>query len=79
MGMVAVGHRMRQQHEAATALFLPRHTFTVVRVDGRAFHTYTRNLERPFDQRFHEDMVQEAQALTALCTLTFSRTRSVSC
>lgn len=32
----------------------------MIRVDGRAFHTFTRNLARPFDTDFMEAMVQSA-------------------
>ena len=28
----------------------------VIRLDGRAFHSYTKGLQRPFDERFVEDM-----------------------
>lgn len=35
---------------------LPARTYTLIRLDGRAFHTYTRNLERPFDEQFANDM-----------------------
>ncbi len=29
---------------------LPRRTYTLIRVDGKAFHTFTRHCERPFDE-----------------------------
>ncbi len=31
-------------------MFLPRRTYVVVRVDGRAFHAFTRDLERPYSR-----------------------------
>ena len=34
----------------------------VIRLDGRTFHTWTRGLERPFDDRLRETMVRTAQA-----------------
>jgi tRNA(His) 5'-end guanylyltransferase len=35
----------------------------IIRVDGRAFHTYTRKFEKPFDLNLHEAMVDTAAAL----------------
>ena len=34
-----------------------------MRLDGRAFHTFTRGMEKPFDEAFHRRMVQVATAL----------------
>lgn len=48
--------RMKLQYENRTKQLLPRRTYTIIRLDGKAFHTYTRNLERPFDQNFIEDL-----------------------
>lgn len=45
----ALGDRMKRCYEDRTRVLLPRRTNMIVRVDGRAFHTLTRDLERPFD------------------------------
>lgn len=42
---------------------LPAKNYTILRVDGRAFHTLTRNLERPFDSYFMQAMDHAAVAL----------------
>lgn len=42
---------------------LPPKQYTIIRVDGRAFHTLTRNMERPFDSFFIEAMDAAAIAL----------------
>src|SRR5581483_4765311 len=39
---------------------LPRRTYTIIRVDGKAFHTLTRNFRRPFDHEFMFVMDQTA-------------------
>jgi len=52
----ALGDRMKEFYEDRTRIKLPRRTFTIIRIDGKAFHTYTRGLERPFDQGLIEDM-----------------------
>jgi tRNA(His) guanylyltransferase len=44
-----LGDRMKAQYENRTKVMLPRRTYTIVRVDGKAFHSYTRNMKRPFD------------------------------
>lgn len=45
-----------KRYEASQRFVLPRRTYTLIRVDGRAFHTYMRNAEKPFDYTFVEDM-----------------------
>jgi tRNA(His) guanylyltransferase len=52
----ALGDRMKSDYENRTRYTLPRRSYTIVRVDGRAFHTYTRELKRPFDDDFINDM-----------------------
>jgi len=52
----ALGDRMKEFYEDRTRIKLPRRTFTIIRIDGKAFHTYTRGLQRPFDQGLIEDM-----------------------
>ncbi|MEU4229416.1 tRNA(His) guanylyltransferase Thg1 family protein [Nonomuraea sp. NPDC026600] len=44
----ALGDRMKA-YEQVTRTMLPRRTYTIVRVDGRAFHTFLRHADRPFD------------------------------
>jgi tRNA(His) 5'-end guanylyltransferase len=52
----ALGDRMKEFYEDRTRIKLPRRTFTIIRIDGKAFHTYTKGLQRPFDQGLIEDM-----------------------
>lgn len=52
----ALGERMKTQYEHRARLMLPRRTWTVVRLDGKAFHSYTRGLDKPFDQQLMDDM-----------------------
>jgi tRNA(His) 5'-end guanylyltransferase len=57
-----LGDRMKS-YEAATRYVLPRRTYAVIRVDGRAFHSYLRGADKPFDFRFMADMANVAGAL----------------
>ncbi len=52
----ALGDRMKEFYEDRTRIKLPRRTFTIIRIDGKAFHTYTKGLKRPFDDSLIEDM-----------------------
>jgi tRNA(His) 5'-end guanylyltransferase len=54
---------MKWRYEAPTRYRLPGRTYTVIRVDGRAFHTYTRDLARPYDQRLMEDLIETTRFL----------------
>jgi|ERR1035437_1257577 tRNA(His) 5'-end guanylyltransferase len=51
-----IGDRMKRFYEDRTRFLLPRRTYTIIRIDGKAFHTYTRDLEQPFDEGLIEDM-----------------------
>jgi tRNA(His) 5'-end guanylyltransferase len=42
---------------------LARRTNTIIRIDGKAFHTYTKGLERPFDLGLMEDMNKTTEYL----------------
>ena len=42
-----------------------RRTPVIIRVDGRAFHTLTRKMERPFDYGFIRAMVSGARAVAS--------------
>lgn len=72
----ALGDRMKR-YEAAHRAVLPRRTYTLLRVDGRAFRTYTRGATRPFDEAFMADMDAVAEALCAeIAGARFSYTQS---
>lgn len=57
-----LGDRMKL-YEQATRHVLPRRTYTLIRVDGRAFHSYLRGAQRPYDFAFMADMDATAIAL----------------
>ena len=51
-----LGDRIKGFYEDRTRFLLPRRTYTILRIDGKAFHTYTRDLKQPFDDGLIEDM-----------------------
>ena len=59
----AIGNRMKGFYENRTRYLLPRRTYTLIRIDGKAFHTYTKGLNRPFDSGLMEDMDETAKHL----------------
>jgi tRNA(His) guanylyltransferase len=58
-----LGERMKEFYENRTRYTLPRRTFTVIRLDGKAFHTYTKGFERPYDLGLMRIMDRTAIAL----------------
>lgn len=56
----SLGDRMKEFYENRTRTLLPRKTYTIIRVDGKAFHTYTKGLKRPFDEGLISDMDETA-------------------
>jgi len=58
-----LGDRMKKNYENRTRILLPRRTYTLIRVDGKAFHTYTRGCDRPFDAGLMADMDATAEYL----------------
>lgn len=74
-----LGDRMKQ-YEAVTRLVLPRRTYTLIRVDGRAFHTLLRGAEKPFDQDVANAMAAVAEALCKeVSGAAFAYTQSDEC
>lgn len=54
---------MKKNYENRTKVLLPRRTYTIIRIDGKAFHTYTKGCDRPFDAGLIEDMNETAKYL----------------
>ena len=52
----SLGDRMKGNYEDRYRISLPRRSNIMIRIDGKAFHSYTRGLERPFDQGLSDDM-----------------------
>ncbi|MFI6496880.1 tRNA(His) guanylyltransferase Thg1 family protein [Nonomuraea typhae] len=75
----ALGDRMKG-YEAATRTVLPRRTYCVVRVDGRAFHSFLRHAGRPFDEVVMLAMDRVAEALCGeMSGAVFAFTQSDEC
>jgi tRNA(His) 5'-end guanylyltransferase len=57
---VPLAERMKSYEMAPT---LPERAYVIIRVDGRAFHTFLRDAEQPFDFEFMRSMDSAARAL----------------
>lgn len=57
-----LGNRMKE-YEHVTRNYLVRRMPTIIRLDGKAFHTYTRGMNRPFD----DILVETMQATMKYC------------
>lgn len=51
-----LGERIKTFYEDRFRYKLPRRAYTIIRIDGKSFHTYTKGLERPFDEGLINDM-----------------------
>lgn len=45
----SLGDRMKSNHENRSKTTLLRRTPVIIRLDGKAFHTFTRGLQKPYD------------------------------
>lgn len=59
----SLGDRMKKNYEDRTRYSLPRRTYTIIRLDGKAFHTFTKSFERPYDKRITAWMDETALGL----------------
>lgn len=49
MDKTSLGDRMKNNYENISRYYLTRRTPVIIRIDGKAFHTFTRGFKKPFD------------------------------
>jgi tRNA(His) 5'-end guanylyltransferase len=59
----SLGDRMKENYENRSKTFLTRRMPCIIRLDGKAFHSFTRNFKKPYDEVFHEAMNSTLQYL----------------
>lgn len=52
----SLGDRMKENYENRAKTYLVRRTPVIIRLDGKAFHTFTKGLKKPYDEIFHNVM-----------------------
>ena len=57
-----LGARMKS-YENCYRLYLPKRQAVIIRIDGKAFHSFTRGFERPYDALFADCMRKTAERL----------------
>lgn len=71
---------MKESYENRYRFYLPRRTYTIIRLDQKAGHTFTRGLNKPFDEKYINAMDAAAESL--LCEIQgaqFAYTQSDEC
>lgn len=56
MRKLQLGDRMKSYYEQVYNFRLPMRMPVIMRLDGKSFHTFTRDMERPFDDKFIKNM-----------------------
>ena len=59
----SLGDRMKENYENRAKMYLVRRMPVIIRLDGKAFHTFTRGLKKPYDEIFHNTMNQTMKYL----------------
>ena len=52
----SLGDRMKENYENRAKTYLVRRMPVIIRLDGKAFHTFTRGMKKPYDEIFHNTM-----------------------
>ena len=52
----SLGDRMKENYENRAKTYLVRRMPVIIRLDGKAFHTFTKGFKRPYDEVFHNAM-----------------------
>lgn len=68
-------NRMRKL-EYYHSLCVPNNLYFIIRLDGKGFHRFTANMDKPFDQRFNKTMSAIAMELAKTFNALFVETHS---
>ena len=52
----SLGDRMKENYENRSKTYLVRRMPVIIRLDGKAFHTFTKGFKKPYDEIFHHAM-----------------------
>lgn len=59
----SLGDRMKENYENRAKTYLVRRMPVIIRIDGKAFHSFTKSFKRPYDEVFHNAMNQTLKYL----------------
>lgn len=75
-----LGNRMKG-YENVSKIVLPKRMPVLIRIDGKAFHTFTRGMKRPFDEKLSEAMWETCKFLAANiqgCKLAYTQSDEIT-
>ena len=52
----SLGDRMKNNYENRAKTYLTRRMPVIIRLDGKAFHSFTKGMKKPYDEIFHNTM-----------------------
>jgi tRNA(His) guanylyltransferase len=58
-----LGKRMKENYEMRSRTYLTRRTPVIIRIDGKAFHTFCKRFEKPYDEILNESLNQVMKSL----------------
>ena len=76
-----LGKRMKEYYENIPKIKLMRRTPVIIRIDGRAFHTFTRGFKKPFDEILIKSMQETMKYLCENiqgCVLGYTQSDEIS-
>lgn len=59
----SLGDRMKENYENRSKTYLTRRTPCIIRLDGKCFHSFCKNFQKPYDEVFHKAMNSTLQYL----------------
>ena len=81
MDKTTLGDRMKNNYENITRYYLTRRMPVIIRIDGKAFHTFTRGFKKPFDDIFVKTMQETMKYLCENiqgCVLGYTQSDEIS-
>lgn len=81
MSNLKLGDYFKAKYESNAALLIEPKRNVIMRLDGVAFHTFTKKFDRPFDRRLGDVMMQTAMFLCeniAGCVLAYTQSDEIS-
>lgn len=81
MDKTSLGNRMKNNYENISRYYLTRRMPVIIRVDGKAFHTFTRGFQKPFDDILVKTMQETMKYLCKNiqgCVLGYTQSDEIS-
>lgn len=80
MGFDNLGTRMKD-YENVSRIYLTKRSPVIIRLDGKAFHTFTKGFNKPFDDVFIKSMLETTKYLCANimnCKMAYTQSDEIS-